>query len=89
MLARLAEWHALAQARSVKPLFAADEFDAGLSARWVDGFLAALPPAETVLLTTVSDPLRWTRFTDHVLEVRAGSITGRPLAVAHSRKTMP
>ena len=89
MLARLAEWHALSQARDVKPLFAVDEFDAGLSSLWVDGFLAALPPAETVLLTTVSDPARWTRFTDNVLEVRAGSVTGRPLAVAHSRKTMP
>jgi DNA replication and repair protein RecF len=89
MLARLAEWHALAEARNVKPMFAVDEFDAGLSAPWVDGFLAALPPAETVLLTTVSDPARWTRFADNVLEVRAGSVTGRPLAVAHSRKTMP
>jgi DNA replication and repair protein RecF len=89
MLARLAEWHALAAARGVKPLFAVDEFDAGLSARWVDGFLAALPPAETVLLTTVSDPARWRHLTDHVLEVRAGSVTGRPLAVVDSRKTMP
>jgi len=89
MLARLAEWHALADARNVKPLFAVDEFDAGLSVRWVDGFLAALPPAETVLLTTVSDPARWSRFTDNVLEVRAGSVTGRPLAVSWSVKARP
>jgi DNA replication and repair protein RecF len=89
VLARLAEWYAVARAGGVKPLFAVDEFDAGLATGWVEAFLETLPPAETVLLTTVSDAMRWSRFADHVLEVRAGAITGRPLAVADSRKTMP
>ena len=69
--------------------FAVDEFDAGLSTRWVEAFLRELPPAETVLLTTASDPARWSRFTDGVLEVRSGAITGRPLSVDASRKSMP
>jgi DNA replication and repair protein RecF len=88
VLARLAEWHAVAKAGGRRPLFAVDEFDAGLSARWVEAFLRELPPAETVLVTTASDPERWFPLVDHVLEVRSGSITGRPLSVAASRKSM-
>jgi DNA replication and repair protein RecF len=89
VFARLAEWYAVAKESGVPPLFAVDEFDAGLSTRWVEAFLRELPPAETVLLTTASDPARWSRFTDGVLEVRSGSITGRPLSVDASRKSMP
>ncbi|HEY6931522.1 MAG TPA: DNA replication and repair protein RecF [Thermoanaerobaculia bacterium] len=87
VLARLAQWHAVAKATGRRPLFAVDEFDAGLSARWVDAFLRELPPAETVLVTTASDPERWFPLVDHVLEVRSGSITGRPLSVAVSRQS--
>lgn len=89
ILVRLAEWHAIAKAAGAAPLFAVDEFDAGLSTAWVEAFLQALPPAPTVLLTTVSDPSRWSRLADHVLEVRGGCVTGRPLAVSDTRRTMP
>jgi len=88
VLARLAEWHAVAGTTGQRPLFAVDEFDAGLSARWVEAFLRELPPAETVLVTTASDPERWYPLVDHVLEVRSGTMTGRPLSVATSRKKM-
>ena len=88
VLARLAEWLAIAKATGRKPLFAVDEFDAGLSARWAEAFLRELPPAETVLVTTASDPERWYPLVDNVLEVRSGTTTGRPLSVAASRKSM-
>src|SRR5262249_33190377 len=88
VLARLAEWHAVAKSTGRRPLVARGELDARVSARWVEAFLRELPPAETVLVTTASDPERWYPLVDHVLEARSGSITGRPLSVAASRKSM-
>ncbi len=70
-LAKLAEWHALARARGVAPLFAADDFDAGLSRTAVDAFLASLPPAEQTILTTASDPARF-KARAQVIWIRAG-----------------
>jgi len=60
-LVKLAEWHAIARARGreVAPLFAADDFDAGLSHDSVEAFLEALPASAQVLLTTASDSVRW------------------------------
>jgi len=60
-LVKLAEWHAISRARGrqVEPLFAADDFDAGLSQASVEAFLEAMPAQAQVLLTTASDPARW------------------------------
>lgn len=82
-LVKLAEWRAIAKASDESPLFAVDEFDAGLSAGWVEAFLEALPPAETVLLTTASEPDRWRGLAAAVVEMRAGRvrIVERPRAV--------
>jgi DNA replication and repair protein RecF len=80
-LVKLAEWHALARARSTTPLFAVDDFDAGLSRASVDALLAALPPAEQILLTTASEPASWKgRAAATVVWMRAG----RALAPAPS-----
>lgn len=80
-LAKLAEWRAVSRAAEESPLFGVDEFDAGLSAVWAEAFLAALPPAETVLLTTASEPSRWRHLPCAVLEMRDGSVAERPRAV--------
>ena len=80
-LVKLAEWRAVSKASEEPPLFAVDEFDAGLSAGWVEEFLAALPPAETVLLTTASEPSRWRHLPGAVLEMREGRVAERPRAV--------
>ena len=82
-LVKLAEWRAIAKASDEAPLFAADEFDAGLSEAWVEAFLEALPEAETVLLTTASEPGRWRGRADAVLEMREGRVRSgdRPRAV--------
>jgi len=82
-LTKLAEWHAVARAAGEPPLFGVDEFDAGLSAGWAEAFVEALPPAETVLLTTASEPARWRRLAGSaaVVEMRAGRVNERPRAV--------
>ena len=80
-LAKLAEWRAVSRAAQEAPLFGVDDFDAGLSAGWVEEFLAALPPAETVLLTTASEPSRWRHLPGAVLEMRDGRVAERPRAV--------
>ena len=71
-LVKLAEWRAIARASGETPLFAADEFDAGLSSGWVEAFVEALPPAETVLLTTASEPGRWRHLAGAILEMHSG-----------------
>jgi DNA replication and repair protein RecF len=58
-LAKLAEWQTVCRARGEEPLFAADDFDAGLSRASVEAFLACLPERAQVILTTASDPARW------------------------------
>ncbi len=80
-LVKLAEWRAVAEATGEKPLLAIDEFDAGLAGGWVEALLAALPDAETVLLTTASEPGRYSRRVDQVLEIREGRAFGRLRAV--------
>lgn len=80
-LAKLAEWHTVVQARGEAPLFAVDEFDSGLSVGAVEEFWRSLPPAETVLLTTASDPSRWRRFAGAVIEIHAGAVVDRLRAV--------
>ena len=81
-LAKLAEWHAVERARGQRPLFAADDFDAGLSRASVEAFLASLPPAEQTLLTTASDPSRW-KGRAAVIHMRAGrALSGAPAAAA-------
>jgi DNA replication and repair protein RecF len=76
-LAKLAEWSAVAKAGGETPLFAADDFDAGLSAGWVEEFFDALPDGAVVLLTTTSAPARWARRAGGVLEVSRGSVASR------------
>ncbi len=58
-LAKLAEWQTVCRARGEEPLFAADDFDAGLSRASVEAFLSCLPERAQVILTTASDPARW------------------------------
>jgi DNA replication and repair protein RecF len=80
-LAKLAEWRTVARATGERPLFAVDEFDAGLATGWVEALLDALPEAETLLLTTASEPGRYGRRVDHVVEIRTGRAIGRPRVV--------
>ena len=76
-LAKLAEWSAVARTIGEPPLFAADDFDAGLSEAWVDAFFDALPKEAAVLLTTSSPASRWARRAGTVLEVRDGAVSAR------------
>jgi DNA replication and repair protein RecF len=78
-LAKLAEWRVVAEAAGEPPLFAADDFDAGLSEAWVRGFLDQLPERATVLLTTSSTPARWGLRAAAVLVVRDGSASPLPV----------
>lgn len=78
-LVKLAEWRTVSRAAEESPLFGVDEFDAGLSAGWVEAFLEALPPAETVLLTTASEPSRWRLLSGAVLEMRGGRVRSADL----------
>jgi recombinational DNA repair ATPase RecF len=78
-LAKLAEWSAVAKAGGEPPLFAADDFDAGLSEAWVEEFWDALPREATILLTTTSTPTRWARRASTLLEVSRGSVTAQTL----------
>jgi DNA replication and repair protein RecF len=82
-LTKLAEWRAVARAAGEAPLFGVDEFDASLSAGGVEAFVEVLPPAETVLLTTASEPSRWRRLAGAaaIIEMRAGCVHERPHAV--------
>ena len=75
-LAKLAEWQVVRDAAGEAPLFGVDDFDAGLSKRSLEGFVAGLPDATTVLLTTASDPARFRGLTASVLRVSAGCCTG-------------
>ncbi len=70
-LAKLAEWHAVSRSRGEAPLFAADDFDAGLSRDSVGAFLSALPRGAQAILTTASDPAPW-KGRAAVLWMRAG-----------------
>ena len=85
-LAKLAEWSAVHKASGETPLFAADDFDAGLSAGWVEEFLDALPEAATVLLTTTSPASRWSRRACALLEVAGGSVSPRTVLRAVRRE---
>jgi DNA replication and repair protein RecF len=58
-LVKLAEWSAVAKAAGQPPLFAADDFDAGLSEGWVGEFFEALPVDTQVLLTTAAPASRY------------------------------
>ncbi len=82
-LTKLAEWRAVAQAAGEAPLFGVDEVDVHLSAGAVEALFKALPPADTVLLTTASEPARWRRLAGPaaVVEMRAGRVLDRPRAV--------
>lgn len=72
-LAKLAEWRAVAAAVGEPPLLCVDDFDMGLSPSAAEAFWDALPPGATVVLTTASDPGRWTRRAAAVYEMRQGS----------------
>jgi DNA replication and repair protein RecF len=81
-LVKLAEWNAVAKAAAQPPLFAADDFDAGLSEGWVGEFFDALPAGAQVLLTTAApasrygwgDKSRRARFVG-IVEMRQGRAT--------------
>jgi len=84
-LARLAEWRSVAAAAGEAPLFAVDDFDAGLSEASADEFFATLPRGAAVVLTTASPATRWARRADAVIEVRAGAASGpRALRAVHA-----
>jgi DNA replication and repair protein RecF len=78
-LAKLAEWRVVAEAAGEPPLFAADDFDAGLSESWAREFVERLPEEATVLLTTTSAPARWSRRAAAVLVVRDGTVSPLPV----------
>jgi DNA replication and repair protein RecF len=80
-LLKLAEWATVARATGARPLFAIDEFDAGLAAGWIEALFVLLPETETVLLTTASEPARYARRVDHILEICGGRAFTRPQAV--------
>jgi len=79
-LVKLAEWSAVARAAGQPPLFAADDFDAGLAEGWVEEFFDALPAGAAVLLTTAAPTARWARRASAVLEMRQGRV-GAPRAL--------
>ncbi len=83
-LVKLAEWQAVADASGEAPLLGVDEFEAGLSPAWAEAFLASLPEAATILLTSAGDPARWRRRIAGVLEMREGRVFDRPRAVNES-----
>jgi DNA replication and repair protein RecF len=74
-LIKLAEWSAVAGESGQTPLFAADDFDAGLSPAWAEEFFDALPGEACVLLTTAAPPARFTRRAAAVFEVREGCVS--------------
>jgi DNA replication and repair protein RecF len=74
-LAKLAEWRVVREAAGESPLFAVDDFDAGLSARSLERFLAGLPEGTTVILTTASDVSRFRGLPAAVLRMTAGVST--------------
>ena len=71
-LAKLAEWRVVREAAGEAPLFAVDDFDAGLSTRSLDRFFAGLPEGTTVILTTASDASRFRGLPAAVLRMTAG-----------------
>jgi DNA replication and repair protein RecF len=71
-LSKLAEWRVVREAAGEAPLFAVDDFDAGLSDRSLDRFCAGLPEGTTVILTTASDVSRFRGLPAAVLRMTAG-----------------
>lgn len=71
-LSKLAEWRVVREAAGEAPLFAVDDFDAGLSDRSLDRFFAGLPEGTTVILTTASDVSRFRGLPAAVLRMTAG-----------------
>jgi DNA replication and repair protein RecF len=84
-LIKLAEWSAVARAAGEPPLFAADDFDAGLSEGWVEEFFDALPAQAEVLLTTAAPAGRWSKRAAAVLEMRGGCARPASKDVASNR----
>jgi DNA replication and repair protein RecF len=85
-LVKLAEWSAVAKAAGEPPLFAADDFDAGLSEGWVQEFFDALPVETEVLLTTAAPASRFglQGRASAVMEMRQGRAIPTPaLRVVH------
>jgi DNA replication and repair protein RecF len=82
-LAKLAEWRVVRDATGEPPLFAVDDFDAGLSTRSLDGFFAGLPEGATVILTTATDPARFRGIDATVLPIAEGRpAAGSPRAAS-------
>ena len=71
-LTKLAEWRVVREAAGEAPLFAVDDFDAGLSDRSLDRFFAGLPEGTTVILTTASDVSRFRGLPAAVLRMTGG-----------------
>jgi DNA replication and repair protein RecF len=71
-LSKLAEWRVVREAAGEAPLFAVDDFDAGLSDRSLDRFFAGLPEGTTVIMTTASDVSRFRGLPAAVLRMTAG-----------------
>jgi DNA replication and repair protein RecF len=75
-LAKLSEWQVVKDAAGEPPLFGVDDFDAGLSTKSLESFLAAIPDGTTVILTTASDPARFRGLAATVLQMSAGRCIG-------------
>lgn len=75
-LAKLAEWRIVKDAAGEAPLFGVDDFDAGLSTRSLESFLAGMPEATTVVLTSASDPARFRSLAASVLRMDGGRCVG-------------
>jgi len=76
---KLAEWSSVAKASGASPLFAADDFDAGLSGGTAEEFLDSLPAGAAVVLTSSSEASRWARRASALLDVRGGAVSERRL----------
>jgi len=86
-LAKLAEWRVVREATGEAPLFAVDDFDAGLSPRSLERFVAGLPEGTTVVLTTASDVSRFRGLPAAVLRMTGGvSAADSPRVAASTGK---
>jgi DNA replication and repair protein RecF len=85
-LAKLAEWRVVRDAAGEPPLFGVDDFDAGLSARSLDGFFAGLPEGATVILTTASDPARFRGVAATILPIAEGRPVGSEARIGTGTK---
>lgn len=81
-LAKLAEWRVVRDAAGEAPIFGVDDFDAGLSSRSLERFLAGLPQSATVVLTSASDPARFRGTAASLLRMSGGRCVAESVRAA-------